>query len=141
MRPLERVARSSRGMRGRETRSYCRPTVRGALKRGREPEAQCWRPFASVEIPAHRVAVEACRLELTHDHADVLLGEILSAVARNRDDDAGFVSKPPMARSFAAEFDKAMIGQPCHERSAGHRAHYAALSGLALGPHSSPPGP
>jgi hypothetical protein len=30
-------------------------------------------------------------------------------VIRNRDDDAGFVTEAPMARSLAAEFGKAVI--------------------------------
>jgi hypothetical protein len=65
--------------------------------------------LSSVEITAHRVAVEACALELTHDHADVLLAEVLSPVPRNGDHNAGFVAEAPMARSLAAEFDKAVI--------------------------------
>jgi len=71
-----------------------------------------WRahPSSSVEIAPHGVAVKACRLKLAHDHADVLLAEVLSAVTRNRNDDAGFMAKAPMARSLAAELGKAVIG-------------------------------
>jgi hypothetical protein len=65
--------------------------------------------LSSVEITAHRVAVEACVLELADDHADVLLAQILSPVTRNRDHDAGFVAEAPMARGLAAEFGKAVI--------------------------------
>jgi len=67
------------------------------------------RPLSSVEITAHGVAVEACRLKPTNDHADMLLAEVLFAVTWNRDDDAGFVAKAPMTRSLAAEFGKAVI--------------------------------
>ena len=66
------------------------------------------RPPSSVELPVHGVAVEGC-LKLPYDHADVLLAEVLFAMTRNRDDDAGLVAKAPMARSLAAEFGKAMI--------------------------------
>jgi hypothetical protein len=65
--------------------------------------------LASVEITAHGVAVEACALELAHNHADVLLAEVLSPVPRNRDHNAGFVAEAPMARCLAAEFGKAVI--------------------------------
>jgi hypothetical protein len=75
-----------------------------------QSSAWAWVRLSSVEITAHRVAVEACRLQLTHDHADVLLAEVLFAVTRNRDDDAGCVAKAPMARSLAAEFGEAVIG-------------------------------
>jgi hypothetical protein len=74
---------------------------------------------------AHRVAVEACRLELAQDHAEVLLAEVLSPVPGNRDDDAGFVAEATMARCLAAEFGKAVIDQPGRERPAGDRAHNA----------------
>jgi hypothetical protein len=57
----------------------------------------------------HCVAVEACVLELAHDHADVLLAEVPSPVPRNCDHDAGFVAKAPMARSLAGEFGEAVI--------------------------------
>ena len=63
----------------------------------------------SVEITAHRVAVEARPLELAHDHADVLLAEVLSPVPRNRNHNPGFVAEAPMARCLAAEFGKAVI--------------------------------
>ena len=63
----------------------------------------------SVEIAAHGVPVEACGLKLAHDHAHVLLAEVLFAVTRNSDDDAGFVAKTPMARGLAAQFGKAVI--------------------------------
>jgi hypothetical protein len=77
----------------------------------RRPESsgRCARPLLSVEITAHRVAVEACPLELAHDYADVLLAEVLAPVTWDRDDDAGFVTEAPMARSLAAEFAKAMV--------------------------------
>jgi hypothetical protein len=65
--------------------------------------------LSSVEITAHRVAVEACVLELADDHADLLLAQILSPVTRNRDHDAGFVAEAPMTRSLAAEFGEAVI--------------------------------
>ena len=65
--------------------------------------------LASVEITAHGVAVEACALELAHNHADVLLAEVLSPVPRNRDHNARFVAEAPMARCLAAEFGKAVI--------------------------------
>ena len=68
-----------------------------------------WR-LSSVEIAAHGLPVEARRLKLAHDHADVLLAEVLFAVTRNRYDDAGLVAKAPMARSLAAEFGEAVIG-------------------------------
>ena len=71
----------------------------------------CAKPpgLLSVELATHGVAVEPRRLELTHDHADVLLAEILLAVTRNRDDDAGWMAKAPVARSLAAKFGKAVI--------------------------------
>jgi hypothetical protein len=78
------------------------------------------RQSSSVEIAAHRVAVEACGLELAHDHADVFLAEVLSPVTRNRDHDAGLMAEAPMARSLTAEFGKAVIDQPGCERSAGN---------------------
>jgi hypothetical protein len=65
--------------------------------------------LSGVEIAAHRVAVEACGLEPTQDHAYVLLGEVLSPVTGNGDHDAGFVAEAPMARCLAAEFRKSMI--------------------------------
>jgi hypothetical protein len=65
--------------------------------------------LSSVEITAHRVAVEACVLKLADDHADVLLAQVLSPVTGNRDHDPGFVAEAPMARSLAAEFGKAVI--------------------------------
>jgi hypothetical protein len=52
---------------------------------------------------------QACGLKLAHDHAYVLLAEVLFAVTRNGDDDAGFVAKAPMARGLAAQFGKAVI--------------------------------
>jgi hypothetical protein len=48
-------------------------------------------------------------LELAHDHADVLLAEVLSPVPGNRDHDAGFVAEAPVARSLPGEFAKAVI--------------------------------
>jgi len=80
-------------------------------------------PLSSVELAPHGLAVEPGRLELAHDHADVLLAEVLLAVTRNRDDDTGVMAKTPMARSLAAEFSKAVIRQPGRERSSGHGAH------------------
>ena len=65
--------------------------------------------LSSVEIVAHGVPVEACRLKLAHDHAHVLLAEVLFAVTRNTDNDAGLVAKAPMARGLAAQFGKAVI--------------------------------
>jgi hypothetical protein len=65
--------------------------------------------LSSVEIAAHRVAVEACGFELAHDHADVFLAEVLSPVTRNRDHDARFVAEASMARCLAAEFGKVVI--------------------------------
>ena len=62
-----------------------------------------------VELATHGVAVESCRLELTYNHADVLLAEVLLAVTRNRDDDTGVVAKAPMASRLPAEWGKAMI--------------------------------
>lgn len=79
--------------------------------------------LSSPEIAAHCVTVEAGTLELAHDHADMLLAEVLSPVTRNRDHDAGFVAEAPMTRSLAGEFGKAVIDKPGHERSAGDRAH------------------
>jgi hypothetical protein len=71
---------------------------------------ECGHPqSSSVEIAAHRVAVEACRLQLAHDHADVFLAEVLSSMTRDRDHDARFVTEAPMARSFATEFCEAVI--------------------------------
>jgi len=46
---------------------------------------------------------------LAHDHADVLLAEVLSAVTGKRDHNAGFVAEAPMARRLGAEFCKAVI--------------------------------
>jgi hypothetical protein len=66
-------------------------------------------PLASVEIAAHRVAVEACGLELADDHADVFLAEVLSSVTGNGDHDSGFVAEASMARSLAAQFGKTVI--------------------------------
>jgi hypothetical protein len=63
----------------------------------------------SVEICTDRLAVEACGLELAHDHADVFLAEVLPSMTRNRDHHAGFVAEAPVARSLAAEFGKAVI--------------------------------
>ncbi len=60
----------------------------------------------SVEIATDRLAVEACDLELAHDHADVFLAEVLSPVTGDRDHDSGFVAEASMARSFAAELVK-----------------------------------
>ena len=59
------------------------------------PEVVGWRArrLSSVEFTAHCVAVEACRVELAHDHADVFLAEVLFPVTRNRDHDAGFVGE------------------------------------------------
>jgi hypothetical protein len=65
--------------------------------------------LSGVEITAHRLAVEACGLELAHDHAYVLLAEVLSPVSGNRDHDARFVAEAAMARCLAAEFHKSMI--------------------------------
>ena len=65
--------------------------------------------LSSVEITSHRVSVEACGLELPHDHAHVLLAEVLAPVTRNRDHDAGFVAEAPVARGLATELDKAVI--------------------------------
>ena len=80
------------------------PAPRGGFAYGRS------RPhLPSVQLTADRVAVEARRLELAHDHPDVLLAEVLSPVARNRDHNAGFVPEAPMARSLPAEFGKAVI--------------------------------
>jgi hypothetical protein len=62
-----------------------------------------------VEPTAKRVAVGARRLKLAHDHAVVLLAEVLFGVTWNRDDDAGFVAKVPMARTLGAGFGKAVI--------------------------------
>ena len=67
-------------------------------------------PLLRVAITAHRVAVEACGLELAHDHPEVFLVEVLFPVTRNRDHDAGFVAEAPMARSLAAEFGEAVMG-------------------------------
>jgi hypothetical protein len=67
------------------------------------------RPLSSAEITAHCVAVEACVLELAHDHADVLLAEVLSPLTRNRHEDAGFVAEAPMARGLAVEFGEAVM--------------------------------
>jgi hypothetical protein len=67
------------------------------------------RGLLRVEITANRVAVEGRRLSLAHDHTVVLLADVLFGVTWNRDDDAGFVAKAPMARSLAAEFGKALI--------------------------------
>lgn len=65
--------------------------------------------LSSVETMTHRVAVEARVLQLAHDHADVLLAEVLSSVPRNRDHNSGFVAEAAMARSLAAESRKAVI--------------------------------
>ena len=81
-------------------------TIRHSDGAGHEPG----RPqLSSVEITAHRVAVEACVLELADDHADMLLAQVLSPVTGKRNHDAGFVAEAPMARSLAAEFGKAVI--------------------------------
>jgi hypothetical protein len=92
------------GSQGRHrSRSYCRPARFCPYER-----TECG--LSSVEIATHGVPVEACRLKLAHDHADVLLAEVLFAVTGNRDDDAGFMAKAPMARRLAAQFGKAVIG-------------------------------
>ena len=80
--------------------------VTGSASCSRSPGV---RALSSVEITAHRVAVEARRLKLAHDHADVLLAEVLAPVTRNRDDEAGSMAEATMARSLAAEFGKAVI--------------------------------
>jgi hypothetical protein len=66
-------------------------------------------PLSSVELTTHGVAVEPRCLELAHDHADVLLAEVLLSVAGNRDDDTGFMAKTPVARGVAAEFGKVVL--------------------------------
>jgi len=58
---------------------------------------------------AHRLAVEACGLELTQDHPEMFLAEVLSPVTRKGDHNTGFVAKAPVARRLAAEFGKAVI--------------------------------
>jgi hypothetical protein len=68
-----------------------REVVTGSTSRSRPANAH---RLSSVEITMHGVAVEPRRLELAHDHADVLLAEVLFAVTRKR---AGFMAKTPMA--------------------------------------------
>jgi hypothetical protein len=75
----------------------------------RSPNKHGCLQLSRVEIAPHRVAVEACGLELAHDHPDVLLAEVLSPVTRDRDDDTGFVAEAPMACGLAAKFGKAVI--------------------------------
>jgi hypothetical protein len=76
---------------------------------GAAPIRTSARRSSSVQIAAHGLAVEAGRLELAHDHPDVLLAEVLPAMTRNRDNDAGFVAKATMARGLAAEFGEAVL--------------------------------
>jgi hypothetical protein len=90
--------------------SHLKPD-RASHDRHRRLRSSGWRapPSSSVELTTHGAAVEPRRLELAHDHADVLLAEVLLAMTGNRDDDTGFMAKTPMARGLAAEFSKPVL--------------------------------